>query len=158
MNIALLRLVCIVQFALCGYMAVSSFVYIFDTPGWHSYMSFAAFCLIIYLVSFILQIIYKNYPDVPLSISQKSCFNWLFILNFFMLSVLLSYNINDIKLTIGFTRQDIAFTGSIFYAGVLLHMLITIFQVYILVNMVKLRRALNRNFEKKSLDLDILGS
>ncbi|MCC6287156.1 MAG: hypothetical protein IT249_04665 [Chitinophagaceae bacterium] len=157
MNISLLRLICIVQFALCGYMAVSSFVYIFDAPGWHSYASFAAFCLAVYLVSFVLQIIYKNHPDLPLSIGQKSAFNRLFILNFFMLSVLLSYNINDVKSISGLTMQEASSAGPFFYAAVLLHLLTTIFQVYILVSMVRLRRILNRNFEKKSLDLDILA-
>ncbi len=158
MNVSLFRMVCIIQFALCGYMAVNSFVYIFNAPGWHSYVSFGAFSVAVYLASFIIQMLNKNYPDEPLSVKQKSAFNWLFVLNFFMFSLLLSYNINDVKLIIGSTKQEIALAGPLFYAMVLLHFLITILQVYILVNMVKLRRALNRNFEKKSLDLDILGS
>lgn len=156
MNIALLRFICVLQFGLAGYMAVSSFVYIFNAPGWHSIFSFVAFGLAIYLSSFVLQVIYKNYPDTPLSLSQKSSFNWLFVLNFFMLSVLLTYNINDVKLFAGFfNSQDYKLTV-LFYVLMTVHLVVTGFQVFILLGMVKLRRRLNANFDKKSVDLDIL--
>ncbi|MBX3255807.1 MAG: hypothetical protein KF862_16855 [Chitinophagaceae bacterium] len=152
MNIALLKLVCVLQFALSGYMSLSSFVYIFNSPGWHSIISFIAFCLAVYLVSFVLRVIHKNYPDEPLSLNQKSAFNRLFVCNFFMLSALLTYNINDVQLITGSSGAS----SPLFYASVLLHLFITVFQVYILLGMVKLRRTLNRNFEKKSANADIL--
>ena len=148
MNITSLRFVCVLQFALAGLMAVLSFVYIFNEPGWHSMISFVAFCLAVYLAAFVLQIIYKNYPEVPLSPGQKSTFNWLFVLNFFMLAVLLTYNINDVKSLAGLSDGKSLVKGSTFYANVVLHLLTTFFQVFILANMVKLRRALNRNYEK----------
>lgn len=148
MNITSLRFVCVLQFALAGLMAVLSFVYIFNEPGWHSMISFVAFCLAVYLAAFVLQIIYKNYPEAPLSPGQKSTFNWLFVLNFFMLAVLLTYNINDVKLLAGLSDDKSLVKGPTFYANVVLHLLTTFFQVFILANMVKLRRALNRNYEK----------
>lgn len=157
MNMALLRFVCILQFALTGYMAVSSFVYVFDSPGWHSIISFIAFCLAVYQTTFVLQILYKNFPDTPLSLSQKSTFNWLFMLNFFMLSALITYNINDVKTLInaGEYNQQAVITA-LFYSMMVLHLAITVFQIIILLGMVKARRALNSNFEKRSTDLDIL--
>lgn len=148
MNIASLRFVCILQFAFAGLMALSSFVYIFNAPGVHSVVSFFAFCSAVYLAAFVLQVIYKNYPETPLSPGQKSTFNWLFVLNFFMFAVLITYNINDVKLIAGLSGDDGLVAGPLFYANVLLHLLTTFFQVFILVNMVKLRRVLNRNYEK----------
>lgn len=157
MNPSLLRFVCVLQFALCGYMALSSFVYVFNAPGWHSIMSFIAFCAAVYLCVFVLQVIYKNFPDSPLSMAQKSTFNFLFVINFFMLAALITYNINDVQLWIG-AQGTTGFSGisPLFYAEGVLHLLITIFQVFILLGMVKLRRMLNSNFEKKTADLDIL--
>lgn len=156
MNITVLRFICVLQFGLAGYMALSSFVYIFNAPGWHSAFSFTAFCLVIYLCAFVLQVLYKNYPDTPLSMSQKSVFNWIFVLNFFMLSALLTYNINDFKVMFSYSQQQGVVLGTLFYTLLALHLVITIFQLYILFGMVKLRRKLNENFEKKSSDLDIL--
>ncbi|MBX2922969.1 MAG: hypothetical protein KF746_12295 [Chitinophagaceae bacterium] len=156
MNISLLKLICALQFALAGYMTLNSFVYIFNEAGWHSIVSFIAFCFAVYLTSFVWQVIYKNYPDMPLSLSQKTTFNWLFILNFFLLSALLTYNINDVKLVTGLSGAGTLVLSPLFYASVLLHLLVTIFQVYILLGMVKLRRTLNRNFEKKAVDMEVL--
>lgn len=157
MKISLFRLICIVQFILTGYMAVVSFAYIFETPGWYSVIGFVAFCLAVYLVVFLLQVMHKNHPDIPLSIGQKSAFNRLFVLNFLMLSVLLSYNLNDIKLIIVTSTNEWQILPNSRYAVILLNFFITIFQVYILLRMVKFRRSLNSNFEKKSLDLDIFA-
>lgn len=157
MNVSLLRLTCVLQFALAGYMAVSSFVYIFNAPGWHSIVSFVAFGLAIYQVSFVLQIIYKNYPDTPLSLTQKATFNWLFMLNFFMLSALFTYNINDGRIVTELVKnKQTGLVGSLFYVMVALHFFVTVFQLLILLGMVKLRRKLNENFERKTTDLDIL--
>lgn len=156
MNISLFRLICIVQFVLSGYMAVSSFTDIFNAPGLYSVMSFVTFCLVIYLVVFLLQVMHKNHPDIPLSLSQKSAFNRLFLLNFIMLSVLLAANINDVKLIIA-SGNTLNILPSFAYALTVLNFLITIFQVYILISMVKFRRSLNKKFEEKSLDLDILA-
>ena len=156
MSISLFRLICLVQFVLTGYMAVVGFADIFETPGWQSVISFTAFCAAIFLAAFLLQVMHKNHPDEPLSISQKSRFNWLFIFNFLMLAVLLSFNINDVKITARAFGNAFNILSTFFYINVLLNLLITIFQVYILVNMVKLRRSLNVNFEKKVSDMDIL--
>lgn len=158
MKISRLKLICVLQFALSGYMALSSFVNIFDAPGWHSTISFIAFCLAIYLASFVVQVIYKNYPDTPLSPAQKSAFNWLFMLNFFMFSALLTYNISDIKLMSGSSGDDASLQTPLFYSGVILHLLVTIFQVYILLGMIKLRRSLIANFEKRSEGVDVLAT
>lgn len=157
MNITLFRMVCIVQFMLAGYMAVASFVFIFETPGLYSVISFIAYCLAVYMVVFLLQVMYKNHPDTPLSISQKALFNRIFILNFLMFSVLLSYNINDVKLILDISNKELQMSSNFAYASIALHFCISVFQVYILLYMVKLRRSLNNNFEKKSLDLDILA-
>lgn len=158
MNISSLRFVCVLQFAMAGYMVLSSFVNIFDAPGWHSVVSLIAFSLAICLASYVLEVSNKNYPDTPLSTRQRSTFNWLFMLNFLMLSVLLTYNINDFKLITGLAGAEEFKPGALFYLSVLLHLLISIFQVYILLNMVKLRRILIANFDKKSGDLDVLQS
>lgn len=157
MSISLFRLICIVQFLLTGYMAVVSFTDIFETPGWQSVISFIAFCMAIFLVAFLLQVMHKNHPDEPLSVSQKSRFNWLFIFNFLLLAVLLSFNINDVKITARASGNTFNILSTFFYINVILNLLISIFQVYILVNMVKLRRSLNANFEKKVSDMDILA-
>lgn len=156
MKISLFRLVCILQFVLCGYMAVGSFAEIFNRPGWYSTLSFTTFCAAIFLVTFLLQVMHGNYPDTPLSISQKSRFNRLFIINFLLFSVLLAQNINDLKIIIA-SGRELNIVPSFVYAVTVLNICVTAFQAYIMVSMVKLRRALNKNFDNKELDLDVLA-
>ncbi|MBX3239375.1 MAG: hypothetical protein KIT80_18990 [Chitinophagaceae bacterium] len=156
MNIAILRFICVLQFILAAFMVAISFVDIFEYRGWYSMISFGAFALIIWWTTFILQLIQKNYPDEPVAGAQKATFNWLYLINFFILPFILGRIINNVT-TLYHIRQEQSGVVSFYFYGVTAACLtIAIFQAIMLYGAFKLRRKLNDNFARKIDNMDLM--
>ncbi len=156
MNIAILRFICVLQFILAGCMALLSFVDIFEYRGWYGIIRFAAFGFVIWWTVFILQLIQTNYPDEPVAGGRKVTFNWLYLINFFVLPVILGRVISNVTVLYDIQKNYAGAISAYFYGVTAVCVSMAIFQVMILYGTFTLRRKLNDNFARKIENMDLM--
>ena len=142
------RIVCILQTILAGFYAGLSFVYLMQSGSGIQVLNMICFTAIALFASLGTSMIANNYPDTLLSTPQKRYFNYLFIINFLLISFIIAhiYSQRYILFLIGL---DLPFFHTVLvYMPITMFVLIFIFQLRILYGMFRLRRELYHNYLK----------
>lgn len=132
-------------------------VYALPGSGVIGYAQLASLLLAIGLAVFTIRVLQQNYPDIPVAGVQKTFFNWLFLLNFLMLSFHFASVISDVRSLLRISRQlnlplkkfPIGMFVSLFFYGV-----VAILQILLLYGLFRLRRTLYKNFCKELHELE----
>ncbi len=156
MKIAILRFIGVLQFMLAGCMALVSFAEFFEYSHWYSMLLFIAFCFVIWWSVFILQLIQTNYPDEPVAGGRKTVFNWLYLVNFFVLPLLIGRVISNVSVLYDLRQHYPGMISPYFYFVTMVCICMAIVQLLILYGTFVLRRKLNDNFARKIDNLDIM--
>lgn len=156
MNISILRFICVLQFILAGCMILLSFVDIFEYRGWYGILRFAALGFVIWWAVFVLQLIQTNYPDEPIAGGRKTAFNWLYLVNFFVLPVILGRVISNVTILYDIQKNYSGRISAYFYGITAIYLCMAILQVMILYGAFTLRRKLNENFARKIDNMDLM--
>jgi hypothetical protein len=153
----LFRLVCVLQILLVVGIGGYSFIMIF-LSGSHFYyfLNAIAFVMMMLLANLGLGVLTNNYPDEPIVDAQKSRFNWLFLLNFLLISfssahIVAEYRfLNEISVfSESITRLPIKLLGQL-----ILYLFIFIFHLIILYGLFFLRREIYANYLQKKFEFE----
>jgi hypothetical protein len=153
----LFRFVCVLQILLVVGIGGYSFIKIF-LSGSHFYYFFnaIAFIMMMLLANLGLSVITNNYPDQPIVDAQKSRFNWLFLLNFLLISfssahVIAEYRtLNEISVfSESIIRLPLTLLGPL-----ILYLFIFVFHLTILYGLFFLRREIYANYLRKKFEFE----
>ncbi|MBX3254177.1 MAG: hypothetical protein KF862_08565 [Chitinophagaceae bacterium] len=153
----ILRIACLAQIAFAGFLCVRFTVYLFSEAEVSTYVQLVSFIMAVWLAIFTMQLLHKNYPDIPVARRQKTVFNWLFIINFFLLSFHFAYIIGDIRALVRFSDElkipVRKFPPGMFMSAIL-YGIVALLQVIILYGLFRLRRTLYYNFCRELSDIE----
>ncbi|MGN6439727.1 MAG: hypothetical protein ACTHMM_24585 [Agriterribacter sp.] len=153
----ILRIVCLAQISFSGFISIRFFVYTLPEAGVEAYVQLASFLLAVALAVFTIRLLQRNYPDIPVAGLQKTIFNWLFLINFLLLSFHFAYVISDARSLLQVSRQlqlplkkfPISMFISLFFYSI-----VAILQIVILYGLFQLRRTLYKNFCRELQELE----
>ncbi|MEO5562454.1 MAG: hypothetical protein ABIR18_03445 [Chitinophagaceae bacterium] len=153
----LYRFACILQMTMAAFIMLMTLLDFFRQASFGAVFKLVLFLLITLLAIFAVNILNNNYPDTPITGSQKKTFNRLFLLNFIFLAVLFGLLIAEFRvlqsaarlLNISFFEFSFRFL-MMFFAYVLM----LIFQFVILYGLYDLRRLLYVNFMKRKFEFE----
>ena len=153
----LFRLICVLQILLTLSESGISTIWMFiSTNPVYNFFNAAAFIVMLLLANLGLNIINKNYPNEPIVDVQKSRFNWLFLINFMLLSFSSGHLIAEYR-TISklyfFTNSIRNLPYSVILAF-LMYLLIFIFHIIILYGLFFLRRLIYYNYLQKEFEFE----
>lgn len=153
----LYKTVCVLQLVIAVFFLFTSLLGFLQYPSFSDAARILLFLLMIALAIFAINTLNNNYPDTPVSGSQKKTFNRLFLLNFIFLAVLFGLVIAEFRAV----KQIAMLVNSPIYRLpfgafiiVLLHLLILLFQFIILYGLYALRRLLYANFMKQEFEFE----
>jgi len=153
----LFRLICILQILLTLSESGISTIWIFiSTNPAYYFFNAVAFIIMLLLANLGLNIINKNYPDDPIVDAQKSRFNWLFLLNFLLLSFASGHLIAQYHAV----YRLYLFTGSLRnlpYSDLLaflMYLFIFIFHIIILYGLFFLRILIYNNYLQREFEFE----
>ncbi|MBK5272569.1 MAG: hypothetical protein JJE22_16320 [Bacteroidia bacterium] len=153
----LLGLICIVQMLISAYFSINSFITLFQVNSLFFLFQSFVFVLITWLSILTINILSNNYPDKPVSGGQKRTFNWLFLLNFLLLSFLFGLVFADygrLKSIASLIKRSLFSLPFSLLAPLLVNLAILIFQFVILYSLYSLRRLIYRNFISKQFEFE----
>jgi hypothetical protein len=116
-----------------------------------------AFALMAALSIVALNIINNNYPDIPVAGKQKILFNWLFLINFLLLSFLFGLVFAEYKVLKSaaiLLNRSISTLPSGFYLFFIIYTTMLVFQFLILYGLYELRLLLYMNWRKKKFEFE----
>jgi hypothetical protein len=153
----LFRIVCILQMLIASAFTIMGVIHFFKYPGFSSFIA-----VILYLVIFLqtvlaVNIINNNYPNVPVTGTQKTNFNRLYLLNFLFLVFLFGMifaeyrELNQVSVVIN--KPLFELPVEMFYS-IISDIVVLVFQFIILYGLYELRRELYFNFMKKQFDFE----
>jgi hypothetical protein len=152
----LFRLVCVLQILLVVGIGGYSFIMIFlSVSRFYYFFNAIAFVIMMLLANLGLSVLTNNYPDVPIVDAQKSRFNWLFLLNFLLISfssahIVAEYRtLNEISVFSEITRLPIKLFGPL-----ILYLFIFVFHLIILYGLFFLRREIYANYLRKEFEFE----
>jgi hypothetical protein len=151
------RIVCVLQMILAALILFSSLFDFFRYASFGDVFKLLLFLLIIMLSIFGVNTLNNNYPDTPVTGTQKKNFNRLFLLNFLFLAVLFGLLFAEYRQVSGIAKlfdQPVFSLPFSFYAMLLGYITSLIFQFVILYGLYELRRILYMNFRKKKFDFE----
>ncbi len=145
----LYRLICLLQMLATTFFTFTSLISLFNTGRLYYFWETIFFVLMAALSIFALNLVNTNYPDKPVAGKQKNVFNWLFLINFFLLAFLFGLFFAEYR-SLGLLRSITG--GSLFsvpfrfLVPLLINSVVLIFQLLILYGLFNLRRELYSNF------------
>ena len=145
----LYRLICLLQMLATTFFTFTSLISLFNSGKGYYFLETLFFVLMAALSIFALNLVNTNYPDKPVAGKQKNIFNWLFLVNFFLLIFLFGLFFAEYR-SLGFLRSITG--GSLFslpfpfLVPLFIKTAVLIFQLIILYGLFNLRRELYRNF------------
>lgn len=145
----LYRLTCLLQMLATTFFFFISLISLFNTGKGYYFLETIFFVLITALSIFALNLVNTNYPDKPVAGKQKNVFNWLFLINFFLLAFLFGLffaEYRSLGLLRSITGGPIFSLPFRFLVPLLIKTAVLIFQLIILYGLFNLRRELYRNF------------
>ncbi len=159
----LFRIICLLQMMGAAFFGFVSLTGFFNSGRIYFVFETIAFLLIAALAVFAINLISSNYPDKPVAGSQKTAFNWLFLLNFLLLAflfALLFAAYRNIKNYAQLTGMGISSLPLKVWTEPIISVTMLLFQFIILYGLYILRRLLFLNyleasefdFEKKKKD------
>jgi hypothetical protein len=151
------RVVCVLQMILAALILFSTLVDFFRYASFGDVFKLLLFLLIMLLSIFAVNTLNNNYPETPITGSQKKNFNRLFLLNFLFLAVLFGLLFAEYRLVSGLAtlfNKPILELPFKFHLMLLGYLTSLIFQFVILYGLYELRRILYMNFRKKKFDFE----
>jgi hypothetical protein len=108
-----------------------------------------AYVMVAWLAIVGINLLNNNYPDRPVSGKQKTIFNWVYLLNFILLSFLFGIVFREyrlLRLIAHWTFRPVFGLPYRLLMNLYIHILVLIFQLIILYGLYTLRRELYQNF------------
>lgn len=142
----LFRVLCIIQLVVVAYSVMLHAVRLFGGSPWRELINLTSYSLIFVFLCQGLSILSDNYPDTPLTLSQKRRFNLLFLLNFLLIAFLFSKVVNA-SWVLPFIRMG-SFSGSLLFNLLFLLLqtvCVFIFHLLFLFGMYRLRQLIYQN-------------
>jgi hypothetical protein len=153
----LFKLVCVLQLAITSFFAVNNLINLFRLNDLYYLLASVFYILVIWLSILGIGILSNNYPDVPVTGSQKRSFNWLFLLNFLLLAFFFAALIAQYYILKDFTnltRQRLSDLPLRSFIEPVSHLLVLVFQFIILYGLYVLRRNIYTNFTRKKFEFE----
>jgi len=151
LNWNLFKVVCFLQMLATAFFAITAFITLFQASDIYFLFESIAFALMSSLAILALNILGSNYPDKPITGRQKSIFNWLFLLNFLLLTFLFGLVFAEYGLMRSLPHlagQSIFSLSFELWLPFLINVSLLIFQFIILYGLYSIRRQLYINFFK----------
>ena len=151
------RIICLLQMLATTLYTFSNLTNLFNKGQFQYFLEAIAFGLLGALSVFALSVLNSNYPDKPISGSQKTTFNWLYLLNFLLLAFLFGLffsSINSLQETATLVGRGIfslpisEWVPTLIWTGILLFHFIILYGLYIL------RRLLFMNHHLQQQDFE----
>ncbi len=153
----LFRLVCVLQILLVVSIGGYSIIRIFLSGSpFYYFLNALAFILILLIANLGLNIIINNYPDSPIVDAQKGKFNWLFLLNFLLISFASAHVMAEYRTLVeisGFS-ESINSLPIILFGPFILYLFISVFHLIILYGLFFLRKELYANYVRKKFEFE----
>jgi len=153
----LLGLICILQLLATAYFSIKSLITLFQVNSLFFLFQSVVFVLMSWLSTLTINILNNNYPDKPISGGQKRTFNWLFLLNFLLLSFLFGMVFADygrLRSIAALIKRSIFSLPFSLLIPLLVNLTLLIFQFIILYSLYSLRRVIYRNFMSKQFEFE----
>lgn len=153
----LFRILCILQMLATVYFAITSLIDLLQRGSFYFFFQAVVFASASLLAIFALNILNNNYPDTPVAGTQKTIFNWLFLLNFLLLAFLFGLVIaeyREVNLLCELTGKSLFSLPSDLFLLFIIYAIILIFQLIILYCLYMLRRQIYINFRRKKFDFE----
>ena len=144
------RVVCILQVILAGFSAGLHFVYFMQSGSIMQIINVVCFTFITLFASLGMSLVQNNYPDSLLTTSQKRYFNFQYLFNILLISVIFAHIYSNSWVML-LTREDYNLTGFqtfLLFMPFTKNFLIFVLQLLILYGMFRLRRELYANYLK----------
>lgn len=153
----LVGFICIAQIIMTAYYSIKSLVSLFKFKDIFFLFQSVIFVLITWLSVLTINILNNNYPDKPIVAEQKRTFNWLFILNFLLISFLFSLVFDEYR---GQRLMADMFKRSVYsmplnsFIPLFVNITMLIFEFIILYSLYSLRKLIYRNFMNKQFEFE----
>jgi hypothetical protein len=141
------RIMCVLQVLIAGLCAGYSFFYMLFLPTLFNVLDAFCFTAVGLFAALGISLINRNYPDIPPEGAQKRYFNWLYLINFFLIAYLAAHVYSEK------TAVAVAFLYAANGLGILwlilpviMYFMMFLLQIYILFRMFRLRRELYANY------------
>ena len=85
------KIICLLQIVLTSLTGGLSLIYFIQRPGWGNFTGIIVMGLSLLLAVLGMQLLHRNYPEIPVAGRQKTIFNRLFLVNFLLLAVLFAF-------------------------------------------------------------------
>ena len=151
------RLICVLQMTISALILFSSLFDFFRSPSFADVFKLLLFLLTIMLSILAVNTLNNNYPDTPVTGTQKRNFNRLFLLNFIFLAVLFGLIIGEYRQVSEIAElfnKNILELRFAYYVMLLGYVTVLVFQFVILYGLYDLRRVLYINFRKKKFEFE----
>lgn len=153
----LFRIICILQMIIATLLLLNTFFEFIQSPSFGGIFRMLLFLLIMLLTILAVNMLNKNYPDNPVTGSQKRSFNRLFLLNFLFLAVLFGLvfgETGDVRQLAHITGKPVFQLPFGFFIMMIVYIVMLIFQFIILYGLYVLRRLLYQNFNKRRFEFE----
>ncbi|HEX5652630.1 MAG TPA: hypothetical protein VFX58_06130 [Chitinophagaceae bacterium] len=145
----LFRVVCFLQMLLTVFLSFTSLMYLIRTGRFYFFLESVFFILIASLAILGISLVATNYPDKPVAGKQKIVFNWLFLLNFLLLSFLFGLvfaEFRQLEIIASLFDKPVFTLSFQLMVPFITNLIILGFQFIILYGLYTLRRQLFENF------------
>ncbi len=153
----LFRVVCILQMLIASVFTIMGVIRLFGDPGFTAIIAVILYLAIFLQTVLAINILNNNYPNVPVTGTQKTNFNRLFLLNFLFLVFVFGLifaeyrELNEVSVIINRPLFKLPFE---IFISIVSDLVVLIFQLIILYGLYVLRRELYMNFMKKEFDFE----
>jgi hypothetical protein len=143
------RVICFFQMLGAIFFAFVSLINLFSESRGGFLLTCLAYVLVAWLAILGINLLNNNYPDRPVSGTQKTVFNWVFLLNFILLAFLFGFiflEYRQLKILAVWVRRPVFQLPFRLLIMLYINFLVLIFQLIILYGLYTLRRELYQNF------------
>lgn len=153
----LFRIVCLLQMLASSFYTITALISFIETISFTAFVRLVLFLFIFLLTILAVNILNKNYPDIPVAGKQKTSFNRLFLFNFFFLVFFFGIIIAEYRQLNALAKlisRPLFNLPLEFLIPPVIYMVMLIFQLTILYGLYQLRRELYINFMKKEFEFE----
>jgi hypothetical protein len=144
----LFRIMCILQLIMVLYSLVMHAIRLFNSNNtWGDLIGMISYALVFLFLCQGLSILNDNYPDTPLTVSQKRRFNLLFLINFILIAFLFAKTVNMWRI-IPFINMASIMRSNLFFNllfFIFQSIVVFIFHLLFLYGMYRLRQLIYQN-------------
>jgi hypothetical protein len=150
-------MVCLLQMLASSFFTITALISFIESISFTAFVRVVLFLFIFLLTILAVNILNKNYPDVPVAGKQKTSFNRLFLFNFLFLVFLFGIiiaeyrQLNALSELIDRPLFNLPFE---FLISPIINAMMLIFQLIILYGLYLLRRELYINFMKTEFEFE----